>query len=70
MALQKHFGWETNKMPYLSNVSKMMTDEEDIGIYGHSYDFIDATLTELKRFNNSELNESIENINNTLKKRH
>ncbi|MDV3950342.1 hypothetical protein CMT75_17650 [Elizabethkingia anophelis] len=69
IGLTKSLEWVTNEMPKLGNVSILRTDEEDKSIYTHSFDYIDATLTELKRFNNSQLNESIENINNILKKK-
>lgn len=65
----KSFKWETNQKPELYCVSKIMTDNENLIIYRQSFDFIDATLTELKRFNNSELSEGIEAINQTLKKK-
>ncbi|WP_417237475.1 hypothetical protein [Bizionia paragorgiae] len=70
IGLTKTFIWETNKMPEFYGVSKIMNDKENLNIYGQSFDFIDATLTELKRFNeDSDLNESIETINQILLKK-
>lgn len=70
IGLTKNFIWKTNKMPEFKGVSKIMDVKENRNIYGQSFDFIDATLTELKRFNDiPNLNESIEVINQILLKK-
>ncbi|WP_109438251.1 hypothetical protein [Aquimarina sp. AU119] len=67
IGLTKAFKWETNKMPQLDAVNKIFTNSENKNIYDQSFDFIDATLTELKLFNESkELDESIDIINSIL----
>jgi len=70
IGLTKTFGWQTNKMPEFDAVSKMFTNSENINIYGQSFDFIDATLTELKLFNKSkELDKAVKVINDLLLKK-
>lgn len=70
IGLTKTFKWQTNKMPEFDAVSKMFTDSEDPNIYGQSFDFIDATLTELKLFNKSEeLDKAVKVINELLLKK-
>jgi hypothetical protein len=67
IGLTKSLIWETNKMPEFNAVHKSIENKENVNIYGQSFDFIDATLTELKLFNNiPNLNESIEIINQAL----
>jgi hypothetical protein len=70
IGLTKTFKWETNEMPQFDAVNKIFTNSENTNIYGQSFDFIDATLAELKLFNESkELDESIDNVNNLLLKK-
>jgi hypothetical protein len=70
IGLTKTFKWETNEMPQFDAVNKIFTNSENTNIYGQSFDFIDATLAELKLFNESkELDESIDKVNNLLLKK-
>jgi len=70
IGLTKSLIWETNRMPEFNTVNKLFGTEENINIYGQSFDFIDATLSELKLFNDiSNLKESIEIINQALLKK-
>ena len=66
----KTFNWETNKTPEFNAVSKMFIDAENPNIYRQSFDFIDATLTELKLFNESkDLDKAVKVINELLRKK-
>ena len=70
IGLTKTFKWETNQMPQFDAVNKIFTNSENKNIYGQSFDFIDATLAELKLFNESEeLDKSIDIINKLLLKK-
>lgn len=70
IGLTKTFKWETNQIPEFDAVNKMFTNSENSNIYGQSFDFIDATLTELKLFNKSEeLDKAVDVINELLRKK-
>jgi hypothetical protein len=63
----KTYNWETNKMPEFNAVSKIFTNIENLKIYGESFDFLDASLFELKLFNKEkEIDKSIDEINKIL----
>ena len=67
IGLTKSYKWKTNEMPEFDAVSKIFTNSENQNIYGQSFDFIDATLAELKLFNESDdLDKAVETINNIL----
>ncbi len=67
IGLTKSYKWKTNEMPEFNEVSKIFTNSENENIYGQSFDFIDATLVELKLFNESDdLDKGVETINNIL----
>jgi len=70
IGLTKTFRWKTNKMPEFDAVNKIFSYSEDKNIYAQSFDFIDATLTELKLFNKSEkLDKAVKVINELLLKK-